>query len=262
MNRRSSRIRRLVEVLALCSSFALARETAWHVRTTTSYSFDGVLSIQSPSTNPEDLLVLFLSRTDGLLPLELWGWKRAPGTECYKSYNKQDRCWVAEDCEKRMGQFCTEFPDGNGQDLATAIFFKRADRMTPYTFFMLGSTPSWAVLTAISGLDVSNVGNGTVRDVATRSCDLRRHSSFPSVDGKEGDILLLSMAYDDGVDEDLFRAPPGTRMLGHTEGDDETGILYGMQLTEDGATGTMNTEGDGSHECKDALIALTLARAA
>jgi len=233
------------------------------IKTTTAYSGDGNLMIQSPSgTSADDLLFLFLSRTDGPLPLAMYGWTRL--AECFKSENQQDRCFTYNDCSdiRVVGEstaYCDEFEDGTtGEDLATVVFYRKATDggEEEYSFSMEGDTESWAIMASIGGIDASD----PVRDVGAVSCDQNSDSVFPSVEGNEGDILLLHMANDDAVEQDLFGPPPGTTVLAYTSGEDETGILYGKQLTASGSTGELKTEGDGSNVCRDALISLTLRR--
>jgi len=230
---------------------------SWHVKTTSAYSSGGTLTIESPSSNHGDLLFLFLSRTDSFLPLKISGWTRL--AECFKSYNEQAQCWSASDCILKKGRYCRNFPQGTGRDLATVVFYRtvKVDK-TQFSFSIKGIHPSWAIMTALAGVDETN----PLRSVGTASCDNSVHSAFPSVEGQVNDVLLLSMANDDAEDRDLFLAPPGTTTLGYTVGSDETGFLYGKRLTADGPTGTLTTGGDGSYHCKDALIAMTLRPAA
>jgi len=235
------------------------------------YDEDGDIRIRIPTISAattsdisNDLLFLFVSRTDSPLPLEMDGWTRA--AECFKSRNTQSRCWLASDCMERStsydGRYCNSFPTGgwNGQDLATVVFFRRASDLDSsssgyYSFDLRGSHPGWAIMTVIRGVDVTN----PVRDFATQSCDSSKHSVFPSVEnGQAGDILLLSMAFDDTADSGDFEHPDGTEFLGFTNGLDEAGYLYGTRLTASGPTGEFVTGGSGASKCKDALIAMTL----
>lgn len=73
-----------------------------HRETTTAYE-TGDLIITAPSTgNSEDnLLFLFLNRTDALLPLEVPGWTRVAG--CFKSEDDQPRCHTA-DCRRESSR--------------------------------------------------------------------------------------------------------------------------------------------------------------
>jgi len=243
----------------------------WHGDTTAVYDEDGDIRIRIPTISAattsdisNDLLFLFVSRTDNPLPLEMDGWTRA--AECFKSRNEQSRCWLASDCMERStsygGRYCDSFPNGgtNGRDLATVVFYRPASDLNSdssgyYSFSLRGTNPGWAIMTVIRGVDVTN----PVRDFSTQSCDSDRHSIFPSVEnGRAGDILLLSMAFDDTAESDVFEHPDGTEFLGFTNGKDEAGYLYGTRLTANGPTGDFVTGGPGASRCKDALIAMTL----
>lgn len=240
--------------------------TSWHINTTTAYSKNGRLTIPYPTSNEYDqdddlLLVLFLSRTDSFLPMEIYGgWTRL--ASCYKTYNEQPQCFTAEDCLKeanRMGKtFCYSFPVGKGRDLGTVVFAKKVGRKevtrTTKKITMGGWPPSWAIMTLLRGVNTTD----PVRSVATASCDNSVHSLFPSVDALQDDVLLLSMAYDDAAPQSAFTAPSTTTVLGYTRGYDETGILYGKRIGSNGPTGSLMTGGDGSYHCKDALITLAL----
>jgi len=206
------------------------------------------------------MLFVFISRSDGRQPMEIPGWTRA--AECFKAYNSQSRCWTADDCKEwsdwKVGT-CNTFKDGsNGGDLNTVVFYRMADpKKSSYTFDVSWTTkPTWAIMTAInkSHIDTSN----PIRNVESESNDGSSDSIFPSVYGKKGDILLLSMAFDDKTDEDNFQPPDGTKLLGYKSYSDEAGFLYGAVLSEDGNTGEMKTHGNGAAKNKDALISLVL----
>ena len=163
------------------------------------------------------------------------------------------------------GEYCDRFPSGeNNHDLVTVVFFKKAEtEQTEFSFDLQGSRAAWAIMTAIHGVDVTD----PVRYVETESCDGEATSVFPSIeDGRIGDILLLSMAFDDAASSERFGPPPDTELLGYESGYDETGILFGKRLFEDGPTGVFETDGSGGQrtstsggiKCKDALISMTL----
>ena len=249
-----------------------ASSRSWHIASASAYD-DGTdsggykLRVPNPIYNSTDvgddaLLVLFLSRSDGLLPLRLKGWERI--AECFKSGNQEPvgSCWRADDCVELSGneKYCLEFPDGEkGDDLGTVVYTRPAlDEVDNENFSirLRGSDQSFAILTAIQGVK----SKGITQDVATTSCDNSTNSVFPSVAGKTGQILLLSMAYDDAVAKKLFRPPPGLVRAGYVVGSDETAFLFGTRLDEDGETGELTTRGEGSFHCKDALISLTLKR--
>ena len=95
---------------------------------------DGTIKFYAPTdTQVGDTLFLFLSRTDGLLPLRIDQWIR--GTECFKSFNQQDSCMTAAHCVKREGPYCLEFDQtvggGNGKDLGTVVFYHHVTEDDP-----------------------------------------------------------------------------------------------------------------------------------
>jgi hypothetical protein len=97
-----------------------------------------------------------------------------------------------------------------------------------------------------------------VRATANKGCDNDKDSMFPSVDGRKGDMLLLSQSFDDAIGRDKFGAPNGMSTFGYVSNSDEAGFLFGGILTQDGPTGVRRTNGDGASECKDALVSITI----
>ncbi|WP_144394542.1 hypothetical protein [Pleionea sediminis] len=220
-----------------------------------SYSSDDKLRIDTPSTaNNGDLLMLFLSRTDDLLPIRLSSWDFAAA--CFKTSNGQNSCHQVRDCIDRDGDYCMRFDGGSGRDLATVVFTKSVSSNEPnnYSFNLRGKKPTWAIMTAVRGANLNN----PIRDVATESDDGSSDSLFPSVYGKENDLLLLSMAFDDTAQKDDFRAPDGMELVDWTRGSDEAGFLYSETLSSTGETGKRKTHGPGGPSAKDALISLTV----
>lgn len=260
-----------VAVFAFAAT-ALDNENKWHVGTTTTYSENGTILIKShPSTRKRHHLFLFLSRTNKIVPFKLGDdWTRL--AECVKSDNKQQVCWREKDCIQfdeemtdvnfQKNTYCEEFPDGSsGKDMGTVVFYRKSPKSNPqFTFNLKGKSPTWAILTAVRSRNLDIGTNNVVRDVATESCDKSRQSRFPSTYGKKGDILLLSMAFDDYVPKRAFKAPEETELLGYEKGPGDCGFLYGSTIDKTGETGNVTTKGDGSNLCKDALISLTLMR--
>lgn len=230
-----------------------------HVGTTQVWDGDGQnLRINRPSESREgDLLVLVLHRTDDLLPYAVSGWNRA--AECYKEDNGY-QCLTVADCSSSSGGFCTRFSSKyNGRDLAQTVFTRRvgASESSSYTFNLNQDSsghPGWAILSALRGANTSS----PVRAWAHKGCDGDADSVFPSVDGRKGDMLLLSQSFDDAVSRDKFGAPSGMSTFGYVSNSDESGFLYGGVLSADGATGTRQTSGAGASNCKDALVSLTI----
>ena len=137
------------------------------------------------------------------------------------------------------------------------MFYRPAGSETSFSFDLIGRAPSWAILVAVNGIDETN----PVRSVALTSCDKKKQSVFPSVNGEENDLLLLSQAFDDPASDAQFPAPLNTTLVSSTRGPDEAGFVYMKTLTETGPTGKFVTPGDGTGKaaCKDALISIALA---
>lgn len=230
-----------------------------HVGTTQVWDSDGQgLKITRPtSSKTGDLLVLILHRTDDLLPFAVSGWNRQ--AECYKEDNGY-QCLNVSDCTSLSGGFCTRFQNKyNGRDLAQVVFTKTAGASEPssYSFNLNQDSsghPGWAILTALRGANTSS----PVRAWANKGCDGDADSLFPSVEGRKGDLLLLSQSFDDAVAKDLFGAPSGMSTFGYIANSDESGFLYGAVLTSDGQTGVRRTSGPGASACKDALVSFTV----
>ena len=226
-----------------------------HIGSTSDYDGADKVNISVPSNAANgDLLLLFLSRTDDLLPIRLDGW--TAGASCFKTTNGQGSCHEIRHCTNRDGDYCLNFNGGNGRDLATVVFYKtlNANESRNYSFNLRGSKPSWAILSAVRGANNSD----PIRNVATESNDGNPDSLFPSVNGNSGDLLLLSMAFDDTTKRDDFRAPSGMEMHQWIAGEDEAGYVYGQKLTSNGQTGSKKTSGPGGSNAKDALISMTI----
>lgn len=230
-----------------------------HIGTTQVWDGDGQnIRISRPSnTRQGDLLVLALHRTDDMLPYAVSGWNRV--AECYKEDNGY-QCLTISDCSSSSGGFCTRFESKyNGRDLAQTIFTRTvgSSESSSYTFNLNQDSsghPGWAILTALRGANTSS----PVRAWAHKGCDGDADSVFPSVEGRKGDMLLLSQSFDDAVSRDKFGAPSGMSTFGYISNSDEAGFLYGGVLGADGATGTRQTTGSGASNCKDALVSLTI----
>lgn len=232
--------------------------TIKHLGTTQVWDSNGQgVKINRPNSNPGDLLVLVLHRTDDMLPYAVNGWKRV--AECYKENNGYD-CLTIADCSASSGGFCTRFKNKyNGRDLAQVVFHKTVGSNEPgsYTFNMNQDSsghPGWAILTALRGAN----NQSPVRDWAFKGCDKSSDSVFPSVAGQKGDMLLLSQSFDDAVSKDKFGEPSGMSTFGYVSNSDEAGFLFGSILTSNGETGTRTTQGSGASSCKDALVSLTI----
>ena len=246
-------------ILSKSVTFAVPRD--WNHGCSKSYNKNGNMVWDIPETAMEgDLLLLFLSRTDDALPLELDGWKYA--ASCFKTHNNQKQCFTKSDCEERKDEYCKWFPQGKGRDLATIVFFKTLEKegsVLPKVFkydIVGGTHPGWGFLLAVTGVDNSD----PIRGSSGTSNDEDAASVFPSTDGMKGDLLLLSMAFDDTTKKRDFRPPMGTRFVNFVKGNDEAGYLYFERLFSNGPTGELVTRGVGGPASKDALISLVLKR--
>ena len=66
--------------------------------TTSAYHPTGNITInRPPDSGKNDLLFLFLSRTDDGLPMQLDGW--VPVASCLKKHNNIEECMEIEDCD-------------------------------------------------------------------------------------------------------------------------------------------------------------------
>ncbi len=129
-----------------------------HGATAVTSANSGTIKFDAPTdTQVGDTLFLFLSRTDGLLPLRIDQWERAAA--CFKSTNKQDSCMTADHCIKRDGPYCLEFDQeaggGNGRDLGTVVFYRHVTADDPgcWTVELPGKSAVWAIVTAISDVN-------------------------------------------------------------------------------------------------------------
>ncbi len=230
-----------------------------HIGTTSVWDSNGQgVTVSKPAnTKAGDLMVLVLHRTDDMLPHTVSGWTRR--AECYKEDNGF-QCLNVSDCSSISGNFCRRFQDKySGRDLAQVVFTRTAGSSEPgsYSFNLNQDSdghPGWAILTTLRGANTSS----PVRATANRGCDNDDDSLFPSVDGRKGDMLLLSQSFDDAVSRDKFGAPTGMSTFGYVSNSDEAGFLFGGILTQDGATGVRRTNGSGASACKDALVSLTI----
>ncbi len=245
--------------LILLGSAAPAMAAISHIGTTQVWDADGQgVKISKPAnTSAGDLLVLVLHRTDDVLPYAVSGWTRR--AECYKEGNG-NQCFKVSDCTTSSGGFCTRFQTQfTGRDLAQVVFTRTASSSEPasYSFNLNQDStghPGWAILTTLRGANTTS----PVRATANKGCDNDADSLFPAVDGRKGDMLLLSQSFDDAIGRDKFGAPSGMTTFGYVSNSDEAGFLFGGILTQDGSTGVRRTNGEGGPACKDALVSLTI----
>lgn len=78
-----------------------------------------------PDTQLGDYLFLFISRSDGFLPIRLGQWNL--GAECFKTQNGQVNCLRASDCIEEHDNYCLNFRReghiGIGKDLAVVVSY-------------------------------------------------------------------------------------------------------------------------------------------
>ena len=155
-----------------------------HGTTAVTSANDGTIKFYAPAdTQVGDTLFLFLSRTDGLLPLRIDDWNR--GSACFKSFNNQESCMRASHCVSRDGPYCLEFDaeagGGDGRDLGTVVFYHHVTVEDPgcWTVELPGKSTVWAIVTAIPKV---NRDRPIFRMHGT-SCDAEWESEFPSVYG-------------------------------------------------------------------------------
>jgi len=169
------------------------------------------------------LPLLFSSSSGGHLPLQLDKWTR--GAECFKSHNKQQECFRASHCVERDGPFCVRFRSGGGNDLGTVMFYQRVTKDDPGCWDVdLQGGSTWAVVTAITNVNERD----PIRDVSGESCDKSSDSVFPSVLGKENDVLLMSSSFDDPVSVNSFTPPSGASTLGYIRVRGDVSIIVGV----------------------------------
>ena len=177
---------------------------------TSTYDKKGIINITRPAlSQKDDLLFLFLSRTDDGLPVKLDGWK--PVASCLKKKNSVRNCATIDECDEifMWNDYCY-----SGADLGTVVFYRKVTDYEPSFYYMNITAnygrPAWATLSAVKNADI--VSENPIRSVSTMSCDKTNYSSFPSAYGKKDDLLLLSLAYDDKAVEQNFIPPNGTKL--------------------------------------------------
>ena len=151
---------------------------------------------------------------------------------------------------------CKTFWNGSGKDLATIVYFKEYQENEPliFKYEMLGNKPGWGFVLAVKGVDTLN----PIRGFSGTSADDDSDSIFPSVYAEQGDLLLLSMAFDDTTEKNDFLPPATTNFINFVNGDDEAGYIFSKVLTSIGETGELESIGPGGSSNKDALISLVL----
>ena len=89
---------------------------------TSTYDRNGLINITRPiQSKIDDLLFLFLSRSDDGLPVKFDGW--TPVASCLKHKNSARTCRTIEDCSLSMQEDVREDCCYAGADLRTVVFF-------------------------------------------------------------------------------------------------------------------------------------------
>jgi hypothetical protein len=234
-----------------------------HLGSMGSHGTGGMVSVTRPPTSkPGDLLVLFVGRSNGYVPLHLGGWTKV--TECLKSGPNTPQCITEAHCTKWLdAAHCETFGDkGPGRDLAQVAYYRYVTSGEPsgYAWSFQGNAPAWVTLTALRGAAFSS----PVRAAAGRSQDFSVRSVFPSVGAMAGDMVLLSQSFDDDTQENAFLPPPGTSLFEHvvsagpSVSDGQTGYVFGGLVKSTGPTGQRPTGGPGGPMNKDLMITLAI----
>ena len=117
--------------------------------TTSAYHPNGNITIdRPPDSEKDDLLFLFLSRTDDALPIQLNGW--VPVASCLKKHNDVKSCMPIEECDLVWKGYCY-----SGPDLGTVVFYRKIidiDYEPPHYHMDMDiaayfGRPAWAILT-------------------------------------------------------------------------------------------------------------------
>ncbi len=244
-----------------------------YVASTGGTAQNGTPTIRVPNgTQAGDLLLLFLHRTDDtnfwasnssgdrlvdrLRPWRSGGWSGPVATCAF---------------DNSAGDFdCA----GQQSDLNQVLYWKKATtddlRRDPgdntqyerMTIDFPGSHPAWAIMATIrNGGSSSNpvrAWKGQTR------CDNISGTTFPSVTGNAGDLLLLSQSFDDGSGSRLtssnFTAGSGITRYRQVLDHDEMAHLYGRPLTSTGATPVYQAIGGSPapSSCKDIAVSIVI----
>ena len=142
---------------------------------------------------------------------------------------------------KEIKEYCTEFSKGRGKDLFTIVHYKANSENYPIKFkynLSRNHKARWGFLLAVNGTSDNSGTNRYKNDV---SKDHSKNSVFPIVNVKEVDLLLLSMAFDDTVEERYFLLHVGTDFVNVANGRDDAGCVYSKKTTHNGAAGKSKT---------------------
>jgi hypothetical protein len=247
------------------------------VATTGGTDQGGTPTLRVPGgTQPGDLLLLFLHRTDDL---NFWA-NNSTGNRL------QDRLrpwrsggWQGPVATCAFDNSAGDFHcSGQQSDLNQVLYWKKAttDDLRPdpndrsqYEKLRIdfpGSHPAWAIMATVRN---GGASHNPVRAWAGQTrCDNIEGTRFPAVSGaRAGDLLLLSQSFDDGttsyVSSSSFTAQSPFTRYRQVLDRDEAGHLYGRVLTADGTTSVYETNGDSSRNlssCKDIALSIVIRR--
>ena len=121
-------------LIALVSAIAIRKTFSANVRSgsTSTYDKKGIINIARPTlSEKDDLLFLFLSRSDDGLPVKLDGWK--PVASCLKKKNSARNCATIDECDDifMWKEYCY-----SGADLGTVVFYRKATDYEPPSYYM------------------------------------------------------------------------------------------------------------------------------
>lgn len=251
-------INTLVTFASLFTSSCMGIEVIGSIGTASDYSAEHTLTIKVPEkTEDGDLLVLVGSVTEGLLPEDI-GHGFKPRASCFK---------------RGKGSSCKSFHEdyGGSYDLGQVIYTKKAESGVESFTFTFGEDlakpgkpdlhKTLLTLVTLHGASTSD----PIRTWESDGLDDSNKSNFPSIDVVKGDMVLLSMSFDDGydkpgyIDEDKdFLAPSNFERIGTFVYKDETNMVYAREWPTSGSTGDMQTKGGGGSKHKDVLISLAV----
>ena len=247
------------------------------VATTAGTDQGGTPILRVPNgTQPGDLLLLFLHRTDDtnfwanassgnrlsdrLRPWRSGGWQGPVATCAFDNSNGDFDC------------------GGQQNDLNQVLYWKKAttddlrldpsdsSRYEKIAIDFPGSHPAWAIMATVRN---GGASSNPVRAWAGQTrCDNLEGTRFPAVSGgRAGDLLLLSQSFDDGLSSGVssrsFTAQSPITRYRQILDNDEAGHLYGRVLTEDGTTSSYQTNGDADRNlssCKDIAVSIVIRR--
>ena len=103
------------------------------------------------------------------------------------------------------------------------MFYQRVTTNDPGCWDVdLQSGLTWVIVTAITNVNERD----PIRDVSGKSCNKSLDSVFPSVHGKENDVLLMSSLFDDPATPDKFTPPSGASVLGYIRIRDDVSFMF------------------------------------